>query len=303
MSTSTAVRVRGLTKRYGDVQAVNGVDLDIKTGEVFALLGPNGAGKTTTVEILEGYRKRDGGEVEVLGVDPGKKLHALKDRIGIVIQESGIEPHLTVAETIALYAYYYPRPRPVDEVVDLVGLTAKRDTRVIKLSGGQRRRLDVAIALAGDPDLLFLDEPTTGFDPAARQEAWQIVRDLAELGKTILLTTHYMEEAEQLADRVAIIADGRIIVEDTPARLGGRDRQRPRLTFQIPDGVAPPRGLTSRVDTSGRCVIEPDDLTDALHRLTGWARRNGLNLDDLQVQRPTLEHTYLQILADHGTSS
>jgi ABC-2 type transport system ATP-binding protein len=302
MSTS-AVRVRGLTKRYGEVRAVDGVDLDIRTGEVFALLGPNGAGKTTTVEILEGYRKRDGGEVEVLGVDPGKKPHALKDRIGIVIQESGIEPHLTVAETIELYAYYYPRPRPVDEVVELVGLKAKRNTRVIKLSGGQRRRLDVAIALAGDPDLLFLDEPTTGFDPAARQEAWQIVRDLAQLGKTILLTTHYMEEAEHLADRVAIIADGRIVVEDTPARLGGRDRQRPRLTFRVPDGIALPRGLDARTDAGGRCIVEPDDLTDALHRLTGWARRNGIALDDLQLQRPTLEHTYLQILADHGAAS
>ncbi len=303
MGSSTAVRVRGLTKRYGDVHAVNGVDLDIRTGEVFALLGPNGAGKTTTVEILEGYRERDGGEVEVLGVDPGKQLNAIKDRIGIVIQESGIEPHLTVAETIELHAYYYPKPRPVDEVVELVGLQAKRNTRVVKLSGGQRRRLDVAIALAGDPDLLFLDEPTTGFDPAARQEAWQIVRDLAQLGKTVLLTTHYMEEAEHLADRVAIIAGGKIVVEDTPARLGGRDRQRPRLTFLLPDGLSLPRGIEARVETSGRVVIEPADLTETLHRLTSWAKRNGITLDDLQLQRPTLEHTYLQILADHGASS
>jgi ABC-2 type transport system ATP-binding protein len=303
MPTSTAVRVRGLTKRYGDLRAVDGVDLDIRTGEVFALLGPNGAGKTTTVEILEGYRERDGGEVEVLGVDPGKQLKAIKDRIGIVIQESGIEPHLTVAETIALHAYYYPRPRPVDEVVELVGLQAKRNTRVVRLSGGQRRRLDVAIALAGDPDLLFLDEPTTGFDPAARQEAWQIVKDLAQLGKTVLLTTHYMEEAEHLADRVAIIAGGKIVIEDTPARLGGRDRQRPRVSFRVPAGVSLPRGLNARIDANGRCIVEPDDLTDTLHRLTNWARRNGIGLDDLQLQRPTLEHTYLQILADHGASS
>jgi ABC-2 type transport system ATP-binding protein len=196
-----------------------------------------------------------------------------------------------------------PRPRPVDEVVELVGLQAKRDTRVVKLSGGQRRRLDVAIALAGDPDLLFLDEPTTGFDPAARQEAWQIVRDLAQLGKTVLLTTHYMEEAEHLADRVAIIAGGRIVVEDTPARLGGRDRQRPRVSFRIPDGVSPPRGFASRIDDSGRCIVEPDDLTETLHRLTGWAKRHGIALDDLQLLRPTLEHTYLQILADYGASS
>jgi ABC-2 type transport system ATP-binding protein len=303
MSTATAVRVRGLVKRYGDVRAVDGVDLDIRSGEVFALLGPNGAGKTTTVEILEGYRRRDGGEVEVLGLDPGTHRAELRDRIGVVLQESGIEPYLTVAETIELYAYYYPHPRPVDEVVELVGLQAKRDQRVVKLSGGQRRRLDVGIALAGDPDLLFLDEPTTGFDPAARQEAWQIVRDLAQLGKTVLLTTHYMEEAEHLADRVAIIAGGKIVVEDTPARLGGRDRQRPRLTFRIPEGLALPRGLDGRVDPGGRCVVEPEDLTETLHRLTAWAKRNGIGLDDLQLQRPTLEHTYLQILADHGASS
>jgi ABC-2 type transport system ATP-binding protein len=299
---ATAVKVRGLTKRYGDVQAVNGVDLDIRTGEVFALLGPNGAGKTTTVEILEGYRRRDGGEVEVLGLDPGSQRAALKERIGIVLQASGIDPYLTVAETIAMYAYYYPHPRPIDEVIELVGLQGKRNARVAKLSGGQQRRLDVAIALAGDPDLLFLDEPTTGFDPAARQEAWQIVRDLAALGKTVLLTTHYLDEAEQLANRVAIIAAGKIVVEDTPARIGGRDRQRPRVTFQIPDGVAPPRGLD--VTREGRlCVIEPHDLTDALYRLTGWARRARIALDDLQLLRPTLEDTYLQLLAEHSTGT
>ncbi len=301
MTKAGAVRVRNLTKRYGSVHALSGVDLDIAAGEVFALLGPNGAGKTTTIEILEGYRHRDGGEVEVLGLDPGRQRDELKQRIGIVLQSSGIDPYLTVAETVELYAYYYPHPRPVDEVIELVGLQAKRNERVVKLSGGQQRRLDVAIALAGDPELLFLDEPTTGFDPAARQEAWQIVKDLARIGKTVLLTTHYLDEAEQLADRVAIIAGGTILVEDTPARLGGRDRQRPRLTFRLPDDVAPPRGIGGELEPDGRYVIEPDDLTDTLHRLTGWARRQGIALDDLQLQRPTLEDTYLQLLAEHSS--
>jgi ABC-2 type transport system ATP-binding protein len=297
LSTTSAVRVRGLTKRYGDVHAVNGVDLDIAVGEVFALLGPNGAGKTTTVEILEGYRDRDGGTVEVLGLDPGKERGALKERIGIVLQSSGIDPYLTVAETIEIYAACYRHPRQVDEVIEIVGLQSKRNARVAKLSGGQQRRLDVALALSGDPDLLFLDEPTTGFDPAARHEAWQVVKDLTSLGKTVLLTTHYMDEAEQLADRVAIIAGGRIVVEDTPRRIGGRDRRRPRLVFRLPDGVAPPtfEGITAEADGSYSMV--PEDLTKELHRLTGWAVRRKLTLDDLELQRPTLEDTYLQLLA------
>ncbi|HEX3706585.1 MAG TPA: ABC transporter ATP-binding protein [Mycobacteriales bacterium] len=300
MSKATAIRVRGLTKRYGDVQALAGVDLDIAVGEVFALLGPNGAGKTTTVEILEGYRRRDGGDVDVFGLDPARQAGELKERIGIVLQSSGLDPYLTVAETVELYAYYYPHRRPVDEVIELVGLQAKRNERVVRLSGGQRRRLDVAIALAGDPDLLFLDEPTTGFDPAARQDAWQIVKDLARLGKTVVLTTHYLDEAEQLADRVAIIAGGKIVIEDTPGRLGGRDRRRPRLVFHLPETVALPRGFNITVAPDGYCTVEPDDLTDTLHRLTGWARRHGLSLDDLQLRRPTLEDTYHQLLADHA---
>ena len=199
---AAAIEVTGLTKSYGDVAAVAGLDLRIDTGEIFALLGPNGAGKTTTVEILEGYRHRDGGSVAVLGHDPGRERKQLKPRIGIVLQSTGVDRYLTVAETIRMYASYYPHPRPVGEIIGLVGLSEKRDTRVIKLSGGQQRRLDVAIALAGDPDLLFLDEPTTGFDPSARREAWEVVRNLAALGKTVLLTTHYMDEAQYLAGRV-----------------------------------------------------------------------------------------------------
>ena len=225
--TGPAVSVRGLTKSYADVPAVRGVDLEITRGEVFALLGPNGAGKTTTVEILEGFRARDGGKVSVLGFDPGRQRSRLKGRIGIVLQSTGVDRYLTVAETIAMYSGYYPHPRPVDEVIDLVGLEDKRNSRVVKLSGGQQRRLDVAIALAGDPELLFLDEPTTGFDPSARHEAWEVVKNLAALGKTVLLTTHYMDEAQYLADRVAVIAAGRIVAEGTPdARRPGHGQGR-----------------------------------------------------------------------------
>ena len=299
MPPESAVRVRALTKSYGDLRAVDGVDLDIAVGEVFALLGPNGAGKTTTVEILEGYRSRDGGEVEVLGLDPRTDRGALKERIGIVLQSGAIDSYLTVAETIQMYAHYYPHPRPVDEVVELVGLQGKRNERVVRLSGGQRRRLDVAIAIAGDPDLLFLDEPTTGFDPAARHEAWQIVRDLAGLGKTVLLTTHYLDEAQQLADRVAIIAAGKIVVEGTPEGLGGRDRRKPQVVFRLPrKRVALPADLGITKQPDGTCVFEPDDLTGALHRLTGWALDNSIALDDLRLERPTLEDEYLRLLAD-----
>jgi ABC-2 type transport system ATP-binding protein len=216
VDATAAVDVRGLTKSYRDVHAVAGLDLSIQRGEIYALLGPNGAGKTTTVEILEGYRSRDGGTVTVLGYDPGHQRRQLKSRIGIVLQSTGVDRYLTVAETIAMYAGYYPDPRPVQEVIELVGLRPKRNTRVIKLSGGQQRRLDVAIALVGNPDLLFLDEPTTGFDPSARHEAWEVVKNLAALGKTVLLTTHYMDEAQYLADRVGVITAGRIVAEGPP---------------------------------------------------------------------------------------
>ncbi len=244
--TGLAVEVRALAKSYGQVRAVRGIDLGIRRGEIFALLGPNGAGKTTTVEILEGYRARDSGAVSVLGYDPSRQRRPLKSRIGIVLQSTGVDPYLTVAETITMYAGYYPHPRPVAEVMALVGLEGKRNTRVVKLSGGQQRRLDVAIALAGDPELLFLDEPTTGFDPSARHEAWEVVKNLAALGKTVVLTTHYMDEAQYLADRVAVIAAGRIVAQGTPATLAGRDMARAAIRCRMPEGAAPPDELSGQ---------------------------------------------------------
>jgi ABC-2 type transport system ATP-binding protein len=301
-SGPVAVEVRGLTKSYGDVAAVRGVDMQIRSGEIFALLGPNGAGKTTIVEILEGYRARDGGTVAVLGYDPGRQRHRLKSRIGIVLQSAGVDHYLTVAETISMYSSYYPSPRPVDEVIGLVGLEAKRDARVIKLSGGQQRRLDVAIALAGNPDLLFLDEPTTGFDPSARREAWEVIRSLATLGKTVLLTTHYMDEAQYLADRVAVIAAGRIVAEGPPASLGDRERARVRVRYRLPAGVAPPSGLGGPRDEDGFTELVPDDLTKALNQLTTWAIAAGVSLDGLEVIRPSLEDVYLALTASPGAA-
>ncbi len=292
---SPAVRVRGLVKSYGPVQAVRGIDLDIHPGEIFALLGQNGAGKTTTIEILEGYRRRDSGEVLVLGHDPGRERAKIKPRVGIVLQKTGVDRYLTVAETIQLFASYYPRPRPVDEVIDLVGLDAKRGARVTTLSGGQLRRLDMAVALAGDPDLLFLDEPTSGFDPSARREAWHVVKSLAALGKTILLTTHYMDEAQYLADRVAVIAAGRIVAEGPPATLGHRDLAGARIRYRTPDGASPPDGLTWTLAANGFTEIASADVVTDLHRLTGWALTNAITLDGLEVTRPTLEDVYLRL--------
>ena len=295
---SAAIVTSGLTKSYGTVPAVRGINLRIAYGQVFALLGPNGAGKTTTVEILEGYRRRDGGEVSVLGLDPGRQRAKLKPRIGIVLQSTGVDRYLTVAETVAMYSGYYPHPRPVDEVIEVVGLTGKRNSRVVKLSGGQQRRLDVAIALAGDPELLFLDEPTTGFDPSARHEAWQVVNNLSALGKTVLLTTHNMDEAQHLADRVAIIAAGRIVAEGAPATLAGRDTARARLRFRLPKGASPPPEVAVDVAVDGWAEVVPEDLTAALHRLTGWAIDHGVALDDLQILRPSLEEVYLQLTGE-----
>jgi ABC-2 type transport system ATP-binding protein len=292
-----AIEVTGLRKSYDTLEAVRGIDLSVAEGEVFALLGPNGAGKTTTVEILEGFRQRTAGEVSVLAFDPAKRERAFRSRIGIVLQSTGIDPYLTVAETIEQYRAMYPNPRPLGEVIELVGLEGKRDTRVLKLSGGQQRRLDVAIALAGDPDLLFLDEPTTGFDPAARRGAWQIIRNLESLGKTIFLTTHYMDEAQELARRVAIIADGTIVAEGDPNSLAGRDRSTTRIRFRLPPGV---RGLPGTLNLKSSVsdvmvVVETDDPTSALHRLTGWALDRGAALEGLSVSRPTLEDVYLSL--------
>jgi ABC-2 type transport system ATP-binding protein len=292
-----AVRVRGLVKSYDGVRAVQGIDLDIGPGEIFALLGPNGAGKTTTVEILEGYRGRDSGEVSVLGYDPGRQPAGLKRRIGIVLQTPGVERYLTVAETIQMYASYYPHPRPTDEIIGLVGLGAKRDSRVTKLSGGQVRRLDVAIALAGDPDLLFLDEPTTGFDPSARREAWEVVKNLASLGKTVLLTTHYMDEAQYLADRVAVIAAGKIVAEGPPATLGHRNLAGARVRYRPPATAAPPAGLGGALSPDGFTQFVSDDVVRDLHRLTGWALDSGVSLEGLEVIRPSLEDVYLSLTA------
>lgn len=294
-ANDAAVWVRGLRKAYAGKTAVDGLDLTIHQGEIFALLGPNGAGKTTTVEILEGYRSRDDGDVTVLGWDPASARAHLKPRIGIVLQSTGVEPYLTVHETVTMYAGFYPHPRPVDEVIDLVGLPDKRDDRVNRLSGGQQRRLDMAVALAGDPDLLFLDEPTTGFDPSARHEAWDVIKDLASLGKTVVLTTHYMDEAQNLANRVAVIADGRIIAEGPPSSLGSRDRSGATIRYRTPEGVGPPPLLTGQERPDGFTEITVEDPVMALHELTGWAIDHQVELEALEVTRPTLEDVYLAL--------
>jgi ABC-2 type transport system ATP-binding protein len=300
--TTAAIEVRGLAKAYGSVQAVAGVDLTIAAGEVFALLGPNGAGKTTTVEILEGFTTRDSGTVSVLGHDPAHNDPALKARIGIVAQETAADPFLTVSEMMRMIAGTYPAPRPVGEVIDLVGLKDKSNTRAGRLSGGQQRRLDVALALVGDPDLLFLDEPTTGFDPDARLEAWAMVRELRALGKTVLLTTHYMDEAQQLADRVAVIAAGRIIAQGTPDTLGSRGQAASRIRFRRPVSSPPlPASLAAAIaDTGGGTILlHADDPVPLLNSLTGWALEHGVKLEGLEVTRPSLEETYLALIAGH----
>jgi ABC-2 type transport system ATP-binding protein len=278
----SAISVRELRKSYGGHEALRGISFEIAEGEVFSLLGPNGAGKTTTIEILEGYRQRDQGEVEVLGFDPGRAGSAFRQRIGIVLQQSQLWLTLTVAETHRMFAGYYESPRDVDEVIQLVGLSEKRDARVKTLSGGQKRRLDLGVALVGDPDLVFLDEPTTGFDPAARRAAWKMIRLLRSLGKTILLTTHYLDEAEQLADRVAVLREGVIIREGTPAELTG--------------------GATEtevRYRRNGQeVVIHTTEPTRVLQELTTQALAEGGELDGLQVRRPTLEDVYLSLVEE-----
>ena len=290
---STAIQVRGLRKSYGALEAVKGVNLHVARGEVFALLGPNGAGKTTTVEILEGYRRRDSGEVEVLGFDPQRGGSSFRRHIGIVLQEAGVEPYLTVAETIDLFRGYYPNPRSLEEVIELVGLAEKRDERVRRLSAGQRRRLDVAIGLAGDPDLLFLDEPTTGFDPAARRAAWHMIENLRDLGKTVFLTTHYMEEAQHLADRIAIVVRGEIVAQGTLDDLAG-DGARASITFTLPpDAPDLPQELGPAVQAYGAVRIPTDAPTRLVHELTRWALDNQLELHDLRVSGTSLEDVYL----------
>jgi ABC-2 type transport system ATP-binding protein len=275
----TAISVRELRKSYGAHEALRGISFQIDEGEVFGLLGPNGAGKTTTVEILEGYRERDAGDVEVLGFDPAEAARGLRERIGVVLQQSQLWANLTVAETHRMFAGYYERPRNVDEVIDLVGLREKRDARVKTLSGGQKRRLDLGVALVGDPDLIFLDEPTTGFDPAARRAAWEMIRSLRSLGKTILLTTHYLDEAEQLADRVAVLREGRIVLEGTPAALTGDTKE-----------------TEVRYRENGReLVIRTQEPTRVLHELTAKALAEGREIEGLTVRRPTLEDIYLSI--------
>jgi ABC-2 type transport system ATP-binding protein len=290
-----AIAVSGLRKSYNKHEALRGIDLEVDRGEIFALLGPNGAGKTTTVEILEGYRDRDSGTVSVLGYDPHRERSKLKPRIGIVLQSSGMDRYLSVGETLTMYGGYYPHPRGVDEVIALVGLEEKAGERVLRLSGGQQRRLDVAIALMGDPDLLFLDEPTTGFDPSARREAWEVVRSLAALGKTVLLTTHYMDEAQHLAGRLAVIAGGRVVAEGTPATLAGRSSAPPQVVFRLPDGIELPRMLRAEPVAGGRARLVTEDLAMTLHALSSFALEQGFDLDDLEIVRPSLEDVYLEL--------
>ena len=292
-----AIRVRGLRKSYGSIEAVRGVDFDVAEGEIFGFLGPNGAGKTTIVEILEGYRERSAGEVEVLGHDPARGERRLRERIGIVLQETGVQRFLRVGEVLELYCGYYPKPRRVDELLALVGLEEKRGEVVKQLSGGQRRRLDLALGLAGDPELVFLDEPTTGFDPSARREAWEIVRNLRALGKTVFLTTHYMDEAQNLADRVAVIAAGRIVAEGPPDRLSGRDDATEIRFTPTPAATLPDLGPATVTDMGRGIVVRTADATATLHVLTGWALERGVTLAGLTVARPTLEDVYLELTA------
>jgi ABC-2 type transport system ATP-binding protein len=291
-----AIHVRGLRVAYGHVEAVRGLDLSVRPGETLALLGPNGAGKTSTVEVLEGFRTPSEGEVFVLGADPATAGRSWRDRIGIVLQESHPEFALTVRECLSLYAGYYAAPRPVGETLALVGLEDRADERADRLSGGQRRRLDVALALVGDPELIFLDEPTTGFDPAARRQAWDVVDGLRALGRTIVLTTHYMEEAERLADRIVVMTRGAVVADGAPATLGGRHRAAALVRFTLPPGVGPdglPAG--ARPDGRGRVVVRTERPMADLHAVCAWALDRDLELDDLEVRRPTLEDVYLEL--------
>lgn len=296
-----AIVVKDLRKQYGDLAAVDGLDFEVAEGEVFCVLGPNGAGKTTTVEILEGHRERTGGHVEVLGYDPATGGREFRERIGIVLQEAGVDEDFSVRELVTLYRGMYPRRRDTDELITMVGLDDKADARVKTLSGGQRRRLDLALGLVGDPDLLFLDEPTTGFDPSARRKAWELVDNLRALGKTILLTTHYMDEAQHLADRVAVIAKGKMIALGTPEQLQEQTDGAALVSFRLPQGVhagdLPDLGATTQVD-GPQVSTRTTTPTETLATLTAWAAGRDIELESLQLARPTLEDVYLRLVGE-----
>ncbi len=302
------ISISGLCKSYGDCEAVRGIDLEVERGEVFAFLGPNGAGKTTTVEIMEGFRTRSAGEVSVLGEDPGMAGRSWRERVGFVLQQSKPDAYLTVREALSLYAGYYEAPRPIDDTIELIGLTEAADQRARRLSGGQQRRLDVGLALIGDPELLFLDEPTTGFDPSARRQFWRVLESLRDLGKTIFLTTHYMDEAQELAGRVAIIARGEIVAQGTPAGLVDRDRAPALIRFRLPSGIAASElpgeaAAAEGADGDGGASFHTTAPVRALNDLTGWALERGLELDELEVRRPSLEDVYLELTGESSDGS
>jgi ABC-2 type transport system ATP-binding protein len=293
-----AIEVRALRKAYGPTQALDGVDLTVRRGELLAVLGPNGAGKTTLVEILEGHRSATSGEVSVLGFDPADRERDFRRRIGIVTQEEGLDPLLTVAEAVDLYAAAYPDPRPTAEVLELVGLGERADVRTQALSGGQRRRLELALAIAGNPELIFLDEPTTGFDPAARRQSWELIASLREHGTTILLTTHYLDEAQHLADRVVVVAGGRVIAEGTPESLGAGGEPRAQVAFKRPEasgGEPLPLPADVATERDGRIAFTTPAPTRDLAPIIAWAAARGVELEGLTVTRPTLEDVYLEL--------
>ena len=293
------IEVADLEKSYGDVHAVRGVSFTVDEGECLAVLGPNGAGKTTTVEILEGYRTRDSGTVSVLGMDPAHGGAAMRQRIGIVLQECGVEPYLTVSEVLTMHAGYYEHPLAVADVITIVGLTEKATARVKSLSGGQKRRLDVALGLIPDPELLFLDEPTTGFDPTARRQAWDMIRNLNDLGKTVLLTTHYMDEAQALADRVIVISSGRIVAEGPPESIGGRADAAAQIRFLLPPGVDTAQLPVVAEDAGdGAVLVTTSTPTAVLRTLASWADGHGGELAQLTVTRPSLDDVYVALTSD-----
>ncbi|MGA8746957.1 MAG: ABC transporter ATP-binding protein [Solirubrobacterales bacterium] len=302
--SEAAISVEGLRKSYGENEAVRGIDFEVAAGEVFGFLGPNGAGKTTTIEILEGYRPRSDGRVSVLGVDPGAPTRAWRNRVGLVLQECEMNPVLTVRETVTLFSSFFSSPRPVAETIELVGLAEKRDARIGTLSGGQKRRVDVACGIIGDPDLIFLDEPTTGFDPSARREAWKMIEGLKELGKTVFLTTHYMDEAQHLADRVAILRDGRLVAEGSTEELGSSLGQRTVVRFQLPPGAGTD-DLGSRVSagleiSGNEASFATNEPQGDVYRLLGWAEERGIELGALEVRRPSLEDIFLKLTSAEG---